>query len=73
MDYSTIYKNLNLNRRIVHYNRINNSNDRWKNQIQSNDSAAIWKAINWNGSFQENENVNKKPDEQEFVNHFENY
>ena len=44
--------------------------ERWKRLLQKNDQRKIWKAINWNGTI--DENVLKTPTDEDFRMHFEN-
>ena len=45
------------------------SQPRWKNLLEKNDSGTIWKAINWKGKITENNTV--QPSDEQFKLHFE--
>ena len=49
-----------------------NAPDRWKKLVTKGDPKLIWRAINWDGSFESAPDVSESPTDQEFANHFEN-
>ena len=55
----------------THYgeNTWEQSQPRWKNLIEKNDSGTIWKAINWKGEISETSSI--QPSDEQFKLHFE--
>ena len=63
-------KNAKLEQANCRENIWDQSQPRWKNLIERNDSSTIWKAINWKGKMSENDTV--QPRDEQFKLHFEN-
>ena len=63
-------KNATLEQINVRGNDWEQSQPRWKNLLERNDSSTIWKAINWKGKISEKNT--EQPKDEQFKLHFEN-
>ena len=67
---NSVAKNAKLEQEGQTQNTWDQSQPRWKNLLEKNDSSTIWKAINWNGIISEKDSI--QPEDGQFKIHFEN-
>ena len=67
---NNVAKNAKFQQEDQSQNTWDQTQPRWKNLLEKNDSSTIWKAINWNGTISENNTT--QPEDGQFKLHFEN-
>jgi hypothetical protein len=68
--YGTCEKSVKTEKRKSGATRIKNANERWSRLVYGKDDKGLWRAINWDGSFNNQSKTKITPSDAEFKEHF---